>query len=177
MTTKIVKTPRFPHLAKDPLIVGSLGANPANRLWSKLIDAIIVLLFSSILLLFSKWLAIFSVAFLWVSMEQLGRGQSPGKWLLGLHTIDIKTGRKPGVYASIVRNLPNILFMIFLYTNFPFNYFFQLVFASCMIVELYFVRKLKTGVRVGDVLGSTRVFDYKDEHTLFIEQLLRDDRV
>jgi uncharacterized RDD family membrane protein YckC len=176
MTTKDKKIQRFPHLAKDPLIVGKMGANSTNRLWAKVVDIVLVMLFSGIFALISRWIALASVPFLWITFEQLGRGQSPGKWLLGLHTIDTKNGRKPGFYSSLVRNLPLILLLMLLYVHVPLKFLFEALFLFCLFVEVYFVRKLKTGIRVGDVLGSTRVFDYKDEHTLFIEQLLRDEK-
>jgi uncharacterized RDD family membrane protein YckC len=170
------KNSRFPHLARDPLIVGKLSANASNRLWAKSLDFSLVLVISFFFSFFSNWFAILSIPFLWVSMEQFGRGQSPGKWLLGLHVIDTYNGKKPGVYSCFIRNLPLVLLMMIFYTPLPLRIFWETCLLFCLLCECYFILKLKTGIRVGDILGSTRVFDYKDEHTLFIEQLLKEEK-
>lgn len=49
--------------------------------------------------------------------------------------------------------------------------------VAMLAAEAYFVFTLRTGIRVGDILGNTRVFDYKDEHTKFIEQFLKKEEI
>lgn len=106
-------------------------------------------------------------------IDSLGKGQSPGKWLLGLHTIDVIKGEALKFYNGMIRNL---LFAIFIAALVKTGFLWSVIALICslgILLEGYFVIVLRSGIRVGDILGYTRVFDYKDVHTQFIEQFLK----
>jgi hypothetical protein len=46
---------------------------------------------------------------------------------------------------------------------------------SWIAIDTYFVFQVRSGIRSGDVLGGTRVWDYKDHHTKFLEQFLKEE--
>lgn len=166
---------RYLQLAKEPYVTGKKGANPENRFWAKAIDVVLIFLSTMAISLFFSWIPVLVSFGAWAFIDSLGRGQSPGKWLLGLHTIEVKKGHKISFYNGMVRNLP------FFQVNLGFllgGIFGFLLVGSGLLwlaLETYFTFQISTGVRVGDVLGYTRVFDYKDAHTQFIEQFLIDD--
>lgn len=165
---------RFPKLAKEPLLTSRLRGNPENRLWAKALDVALGSLVSLLSGMVSPWLPWVVVPFYWSQLDRMGRGQSPGKWLLGLHTIEGLHGSKVSGIQSLIRNLP----CVFLSLAFGFTGWMHVILlgssALACGMELYFLFRLRTGLRVGDVFANTRVFDYKDEHTQFIEQFLKE---
>lgn len=164
---------RYPHLAKESLVTSRKRGNPENRFWAKIIDILIALPFLGIInALFPPLLL--PVSFLyWTLIEGLGRGQSPGKWLLGLHTIDVLKGDSPRLYNGLIRNFAFALLTAALFrTGFLWSVV-ALVSMASLLFETYFVFTLRSGIRVGDILAYTRVFDFKDVHTQFIEQFLK----
>lgn len=164
---------RYPHLAKEPLITSRKRGNPENRFWAKMIDVLCPLpLLAIVQMSFPNTLLAVSMVY-WIWIDSLGRGQSPGKWLLGLHTIDVHKGEKPRFYNGFIRNIPFILFTTALFkTGFIWGVI-SLGSLGAILIETYFIFILRSGVRVGDVLAYTRVFDFKDVHTQFIEQFLK----
>jgi len=171
---------RYPQQAKEPLLTSRNKPNAENRVAAKLIDALII---ESILALAAfVWypasyvLSIFVLAsLLWGAFELIGRGQSPGKWLLGLHTIEVTRGMKINLYSGIVRNFPFIIFSIGLGRSGWFAYICLMISVICIFIEAYFIFAVRSGIRVGDIIGASRVCDYKDEHTKFIEQFLKEE--
>lgn len=164
---------RYPNLAKEALITSRKRGNPENRFWAKIVDILCLLP----LLIFLSWafpnLVLPASLLYWIWVDSMGRGQSPGKWLLGLHTIDVHRGEKTKIYNGFVRNLPFALLTAALFkTGFLWG-LVGLVSVALLLLESYFVFTLRSGIRVGDVLGYTRVFDFKDIHTQFIEQFLK----
>ncbi|MBS1984191.1 MAG: RDD family protein [Bdellovibrionales bacterium] len=165
---------KFPKLAKEPLLTSRLRGDRVNRLWAKVIDFALVSLCSlPFLALWPKVLWVL-LPLTWTFLDRMGRGQSPGKWLLGLHTIEGLQGRKPNPYQCLIRNIPCLgLSLSFICSGAGAWALFIVSFALCLM-ELYFFFALRSGLRVGDVFANTRVFDYKDEHTQFIEQFLKE---
>ncbi len=165
--------PRYPQLAKEPLITSRQRGTPENRIWAKVIDWILLhLTFVSLDFFFPKISWVFLVI-AWAWIDSLGRGQSPGKWLTGLHTIDVQRASLPRVYGGLVRNIPFILMSLGISSG---SWLARGTLAVALLgiaVETYFIFILRSGIRVGDIMGNTRVFDYRDEHTQFIEQFLK----
>lgn len=169
--------PRFPQLAKEPLLKSTLRPQFQNRAWAKMLDFTLI----QTAVFISSWIHVlmgFVIgAGLWSLVDCLGRGQSPGKWLLGLHTVDQKRAVRPGLYQSFVRNLPFFFLTMSLFHSTHLGRAVTLLSVAWIAGEVYFIRSLKSGLRMGDVLGGTRVFEYKDEHTKFIEQFLKEEDV
>ncbi len=165
---------RFPQLARQPLLRSPGSVNPENRVWAKAIDALLVALFALAISFFSPLASVAFVIVAWTALDSLGRGQSPGKWLLGLHTIELRRGQKPDWKRAWLRNLPFLQIQL----GFAFGgIWIWLLLVPGLVwigLETYFIFRLESGLRVGDLLSGTRVFDYKDEHTKFIEQFLKD---
>jgi hypothetical protein len=165
--------PRYPQLAKEPLITSRQRGTPENRIWAKVIDWMLIhICFLALNYFFPKLAWIFLIA-AWSWIDSLGRGQSPGKWLSGLHTIDVQRASVPRVYGGLVRNLPFVLLSLGVSSDSWLSRIALALALAGIAVETYFIFILRSGIRVGDVMGNTRVFDYRDEHTQFIEQFLK----
>lgn len=166
---------RYLSLAKESYVTSKRGANAENRFWAKAIDVVMITLSTYILSHFLPWIAALVSGMAWGFVDSMGRGQSPGKWLLGLHTIEVRKGHKVNFYNGIIRNLPFFQVNVGLIMGGVFGFLLAGSGLLWLALEGYFTFQVSTGVRVGDVLGYTRVFDYKDAHTQFIEQFLLDD--
>jgi hypothetical protein len=166
---------RYSQLAKEPYVTGKRGANPENRFWAKAIDVVMIFGVTMATSFFLSWIPLAMAVIAWGVIDSLGRGQSPGKWLLGLHTIEIRKGHKVGLYNGFIRNLPFLQVNIGILLGGIWGFLFVASGVIWLALEGYFTFQVSTGIRVGDVLGYTRVFDYKDMHTQFIEQFLLDD--
>ncbi len=166
---------RFPQLAKEPLIKSNIKANPENRVLAKILDVLLCEGFLFFLSLFLNSAPFFVAPLFWALIERVGRGQSPGKWLLGLHTIEVERGYKPNLYSSLVRNFPFILFSIALRIDGKLGLALSFFSIALMGIETYFIFGLRSGIRYCDILASTRVADFKDEHTKFVEQFLKEE--
>ncbi len=168
---------RYPQLLKEALVSGRTKSNPENRAWAKAIDAALIqAIVWSIGFLFPGYVWLPSIV-LWSSLDTLGRGQSPGKWLLGLHTIDVQKSHAPRLLSGFLRNFPFIVLSANLGREGLLPTVLLGLALTAITAEAYFAFTLRTGIRVGDVLGYTRVYDYKDEHTKFIEQFLKKEEV
>lgn len=168
---------RYPQLAKAALVTSRLRANPENRVWAKVIDTSLVLAVVFALEYLAPILIFFVPTILFSMMDKMGRGQSPGKWLLGLHTIDVSRGEIASFYGSFLRNLPFIGVTMSIGLLGVWSWLPLLPLFAWIALECYFIFHIRSGIRVGDVLGGTRVADYKDEHTRFIEQFLKEEEV
>jgi uncharacterized RDD family membrane protein YckC len=168
---------RYPHLAKEALITSRKRGNPDNRLGAKIIDILISLPFLGIIQMLFPPLVLPVSLLYWTLIEGLGRGQSPGKWLLGLHTIDVMKGESPRLYNGFIRNFPFALLTAAVFKTGILWSLVALVALLSAAFETYFVFTLRTGIRIGDILAYTRVFDYKDIHTQFIEQFLKKEEI
>lgn len=177
MTSRYPFPKRFPQLAKSSLLLVDNRTIRENRLWAKVIDVSIILFLAWFAGWVSTWIELMIPAILFTAFDGLGRGQSPGKWLMGLFTIELSRGERINLYQSFVRNIPFILLVTgVLLSSSPVLRFLMVTPALAMLgLETYFAMAIKGGVRVGDIVSNTRVFEYKDEHTLFIEQFLKAD--
>ena len=167
--------PRFPQLAKEPLLTSKLRANAENRVMAKMVDFFIAEFWVFLLAIVwrpASW--VFPIVY-WALLDRMGRGQSPGKWLLGLHTVEVQKGFRPNIYQGFLRNIPFIIASWGIgLTNWTWI-FLVLPALGMTLFESYLIFNVRSGLRVGDILGNTRVADFKDEHTKFIEQFLKEE--
>lgn len=172
---KASRTVRFPQLAKEPLLTSPLRANPENRIIAKALDFVLGLALQGLVSLVSP-LFYFVVGFLyWGTIDTLGRGQSPGKWIVGLHTIEVGRGQKITFYQGLVRNILFLTLSCLFYLEAWYWSFLMIPVYLGLILEGFFIFRIRSGLRVGDVLSATRVADFKDQHTQFVEQFLKDE--
>jgi uncharacterized RDD family membrane protein YckC len=161
----------------EPLLTGKRRGTMENRLWAKLIDfSIVVSVMFAVEWGFGvAWL--FLVApLLWPIIELWNEGQSPGKWLLGLQVVDSLGAAYPTFSGCLIRNFPFILLSISLFYFDTIIGFSGVILAILLLaLETYFVLLIQTGIRIGDVLSTTRVQDFRDQHMRFIEQYLKED--
>ena len=161
----------------EPLLTGKRRGTMENRLWAKLIDFSVValILFGTNWFFGEFWLFIMS-PLLWSMIEMWNEGQSPGKWLLGLQVVDSLGAQYPTFSGCLIRNFPFILLSISIFYFDTLIGFSGVIFAILLLaLETYFVLLIQTGIRIGDVLSTTRVQDYRDQHMRFIEQYLKED--
>lgn len=89
----------------------------------------------------------------------MGEGQSLGKRIIGLRTLDEATGTPCSLLGSFMRNLP--LGVVIISSQVPVLGLF-LFSGFCLFVslEVYLLMTLETGVRLGDVMANTLVVDH-----------------
>ncbi len=134
-----------------------LSAGPRRariaRLIAKSIDLAIVLLCA---LIAYPWGLALALGYLAIS-DSLFDGQSFGKRLIGFRVISLEDGRPCGMRQSLVRNLP--LLLPFAFALVPFWGWILCVLLSVPLVflEIYFLFKLDSAHRLGDVMADTTV--------------------
>lgn len=164
-------------LPVEALLTGKRRGTMENRLWAKLLafSIVMALLFSINWFFGSGWLFV-SSALLSAFIEIWNEGQSPGKWLLGLQVIDSLGAQYPTFSGCLIRNVPFILLSVSLFHYDHIAGFSGVILAIILLaLETYFVLLIQTGIRIGDVLSTTKVQDYRDQHMRFIEQYLKED--
>ncbi len=94
--------------------------------------------------------------------DSFGVGQSIGKKIIGLRVIDDVSGASCSLENSFFRNLPFALILFF--SGFPVLWGLSLILVvPTILLEIYLVYSLDTGVRVGDIMGNTLVTEYHEE--------------
>jgi uncharacterized RDD family membrane protein YckC len=161
----------------EPLLTSKRRGTIENRIWAKLIDFLIIQTFLFILfsLFGSNWMLI-AAPVLWTFIDLFNEGQSPGKWLLGLHVVDSLGAPFPKLSNCFIRNLPFLFLSVSVFYFDTFFGFATVIFSILLLLmETYFVLLVQSGIRIGDVLSTTKVQDYRDQHMQFIEQYLKED--
>jgi len=161
----------------EPLLTSKRRGTIENRIWAKLIDFLIIetLLFIFYYLFGANWMLI-AAPVLWSFVELFNEGQSPGKWLLGLHVVDSLGAPFPSFSGCLIRNLPFLFLSVSLFYFDTFFGFSSVILSILLLLmETYFVLLVQSGIRIGDVLSTTKVQDYRDQHMQFIEQYLKED--
>jgi uncharacterized RDD family membrane protein YckC len=124
-----------------------------SRILAKGIDLFLVLILS---LCFYPLGVILSCFYLSVS-DALQQGQSIGKKFMGFGVISLEDGKPCSVKQSFIRNLPfliPILFSVIPIWGWIFTFALG---ALLMPLEFYFLFKLDSGHRLGDVMADTSV--------------------
>ena len=164
------------HIRDDELLLGKMSATPENRFWAKIVDFALICLCT---FLFSwVWgpLSFFAPLFFWSIIDKLNsRGQSPGKWLLGLQMQEFERRGQMYFFKGLIRNLPFAVFTWGLHVQSFVGWLLISLSLFAIVVESYFVFQIRSGIRTGDILAGTRVVDFQDPHTLFLAQLLKEE--
>lgn len=123
------------------------------RVVAKSIDLILALLLSGLFFPFGVILGVFYLAV----CDSLSDGQSIGKRFVGMAVLSLKDGGPCSVKQSCIRNLP--FFVALLHFLIPFwgHYWGLFALGVFCFGELYFLLKLKSGHRFGDVMADTTV--------------------
>jgi uncharacterized RDD family membrane protein YckC len=131
------------------------GINTARltRLIAKAIDLFIVLVLSMFLYPIGILLAIFYMGL----SDSLHNGQSFGKRVMGFAVISLEDGQPCTVKQSIVRNLPIIVPMVFAIVPLWGWIICTLLAVPLILLEVFFLIKLDSGHRLGDVMADTSV--------------------
>lgn len=144
---------------KTAIFLGPSGASVFHRFLAKGIDLIFILAFYLVGGLFWTPLGILCAALLGWFQDSLGQGQSLGKRMIGLRTIDESTGLPCTLFASFMRNLP--LGVVILTLQIPvLGLVSFLGFLLFCALEIYIILTLETGVRLGDVMANTSIIDH-----------------
>ena len=88
--------------------------------------------------------------------DGLSHGESFGKRVFGLRTVEKGTTVGCGYNASLIRNLPFALFFLSSYLPLLWG-LVGLINAVLIAFEVYLLLQLRSGVRLGDVLAGTEV--------------------
>ena len=166
-----------PAIPLEPLLTGIRRGTMENRIWAKIIDFLIVMFFLFLIHWFfgTVWIFIAAPVF-WAIIELLNEGQSPGKWLLGLQVVDSLGAPFPAFTGCLIRNFPFLILSVCIFYFDTILGFAGILLAILFIsIETYFVLLISSGVRIGDILSTTRVQDFRDQHMRFIEQYLKED--
>lgn len=144
---------------KASIFLGPSGASIFHRFLAKGIDLIFVLVIYLVGCLFWTPFGLLAAALFSWFQDAMGEGQSLGKRMIGLRTIEEGTGLPCTFFASFMRNLP--LGVVILASKIPvLGLFVLLGFLLFCTLEVYIIITLETGVRLGDVMANTSVIDH-----------------
>ena len=124
-----------------------------SRLLAKFIDLFLVLILS---FAFYPIGIILSIIYLGWS-DALKGGQSVGKSFIGFKVISLEDGAPCSLKQSVVRNLPLLIPLVLAIIPLWGVILAVLVGTPLIAVELYFLFRLDSGKRMGDVLADTTV--------------------
>lgn len=139
---------------RHPIFVSPRRVSPLDRSIARGFDLLIAAaLFSLGDAIFYALGVVLSFGYL---LLQDGWGPSVGKRLFGLRVLHDGTDRPASVSRSAMRNVPFALGVLFAAVP-AFWIFFVLVFLPLLALEVFFVLRLDSGARLGDVLADTYV--------------------
>ncbi len=135
------------------LLKSSINTARFTRLIAKAIDLFIVLILIALFKLFGVLVGLTYLCL----CDAMYDGQSIGKRLMGFAVISLEDGKPCSVKQSIVRNLP-LSFPIMFALIPPWGIIVSfLLFIPLALLEVYFIFRLDSGHRFGDVMADTSV--------------------
>ena len=145
------------------ILLGERRCSSFQRFMARSVDFTVlatIFLIGKVIWLPLGWLGTLAYAAI---QDSLGQGQSIGKRVMGLQVIEDNSGLPCSISHSILRNAPWILAVFCL--PFPvLGVLMQFVFAPVLLLEIYLLLTLESGVRLGDVMGNTLVVEYVEEN-------------
>lgn len=124
-----------------------------SRLIAKAIDLFIVLALSMLLYPVGIILACVYISI----ADSLNQGQSFGKRFMGFSVISLVDGKPCSRKQSFIRNLPIFIPLVFMIIPFWGWIFAGVLSLPIFLLELYFMFKLDSAHRLGDVMADTTV--------------------
>jgi hypothetical protein len=140
------------YVKKPDLQLGNRAAR-MMRLVAKAIDLILALF---ITILFYPFGPIFAAIFISI-MDAANKGESVGKKILGFAVLNIEDRKPCTMRASIIRNLPISVPFVFLAIPYFGVIIFLLIMIPVCLLECYFIFRLDSYHRLGDILADTTV--------------------
>jgi hypothetical protein len=123
------------------------------RLLAKAIDFSIAF---TLIFIFGTYGIFFAMIFLSI-IDAANLGQSVGKKILGFKVLLQEDKTPCSIKASAIRNLPLTFPFVFLIIPFWGIFIFLLTFGPICLLEVYYISRLDTFHRLGDVLADTTV--------------------
>ena len=127
-----------------------------SRVLAKSIDLFIVLILS---VFFYPLGLVLSLIYLSVA-DSLQNGQSVGKRLVGMQVISLDDGSFCSLRQSFIRNLPFIVPIGFAIIPIGGVILSVVIGVPFILLELFFIYKLDSGHRLGDVMADTSVMGH-----------------
>jgi uncharacterized RDD family membrane protein YckC len=147
---------------RTSIFLGEPPTSLFSRFSAKAIDLIIVAALFFLGQTIWAPLGVFVSVLFCALQDGMGMGQSVGKRIIGLCVVDAGGNYPCSFHSSISRNLPFIAVLVF--SAHPLLWVLLCLVALPVVgLEVYLLFCLPTGVRVGDILGNTRVTEYIDE--------------
>lgn len=144
---------------RTPIFLGPVRSTPFHRCIAKGIDLVIVTTIFFVAQSIWKPLGPLLGAFYAAIQDSMAGGQSIGKRIIGLKTLDDSTGLGCSAFSSGMRNLPWVVSV--LCATIPVVWvFILLICIPILILETYLVREVQTGVRLGDIMANTLVVEH-----------------
>jgi uncharacterized RDD family membrane protein YckC len=131
-------------------------ASPFDRVGAQLFDLLVAAAAFSVGNAVYYFLGV-SFCFLYLLLKD-GWGPSIGKRLFGLRVLQDSSATAATPAQSALRNFPFGMGILFIAIP-AFWVFFILVFIPLLFIEFYFIFRLESGLRLGDVLAVTYVCD------------------
>lgn len=148
--------PETPKLNASGILLGERNAPTVSRIIARGIDLILIAALFFLGKVVALPLGLVAAVFYALFQDALGRGQSIGKRLCGLKVVDIGTDEPCSFQQSFLRNFPLAVGIAF--SAFSLLWVFLAVLVlPIVLLEIYLVTHLDTGIRLGDVLGQTVV--------------------
>ncbi len=140
-------------MSKKYLLSKSIKKAHWARIYAKLIDFIF---FNMISYFFYPLGFLLGLSYLCFA-DSLNEGQSLGKRLLGMNVISLEDGSPCSPKQSFIRNLPFTVPLFFTLIPFWGWIFSMLLIVPLFSLEMYFLFKLDSAHRLGDVMADTTV--------------------
>jgi len=144
------------QMRKHPIFTASRRISPVDRIAAKGVDLVIAAAVLSVGNAVFYPLGVL-LCFFFLLLQD-GWGPSVGKRLFGLRVLQDGSDAPATLAQSGLRNVPFALGILFGAIA-AFWVFFVLIFVPLFALELYFVARLDSGARLGDVLAGTYVCD------------------
>lgn len=148
---------------RSPIFLGPIRSTPFHRCVAKGIDLIVITVIFFVGKTIGGPLGPLLAALVAGAQDSWSGGQSIGKKIIGLRALDDETGVSCSALSSCMRNLPLVL--VYLFASVPVLWGLSLIAAlPFILLEIYLVFTLETGVRLGDIMANTLVVEHFELH-------------